>query len=381
MTPSHCTTARASSRTDAGTSISGTVPAASEMRHARRKIQNRLNQRAHRSRARDQRISSTTQPYRVHRWRLDDGKDDDMLRIIRPRRSNSHDYSSSSSVPVHESKSASSSPPAVSIHSEQHSGSNRESRPHCTSLASASNSVPRYAAAPPWLSLSYCLLSDHLLHLIHFNVLRGLSYNKRVVKPNALIECSGNASAQLKRVLPHLPATTSSPSPLPCLPESLAPTRLQLSCPHSNWIDVFPFPRMRDNLIRWENYFSHAEFLTDLLGSLISCMTAPPPRTSRGSRLLRARARIAAGQGGEERHDCADNDGDCVDDDVAAGDAPADRRGFILWGEPFHKDSWEVTPGFLKKWSWAVEGCGELIESSNRWRTARGETPLRMKLS
>ncbi|ETS01628.1 hypothetical protein M419DRAFT_65673, partial [Trichoderma reesei RUT C-30] len=136
-----------------------------------------------------------------------------------------------------------------------------------------------------------------------------------------------------------------------CLPESLAPTRLQLSCPHSNWIDVFPFPQMRDNLIRWENYFSHAEFLTDLLGNLISCMTAPPPRTSRGSRLLRARA---------------------------GRNAALDRRGFILWGEPFHKDSWEVTPGFLRKWSWAVEGCGELIESTNRWRTARGETPLRM---
>jgi hypothetical protein len=70
-----------------------------------------------------------------------------------------------------------------------------------------------------------------------------------------------------------------------------------------------------------------------------------------------------------------------MDDGDAGDDAPVDRRGFILWGEPFHKDSWEVTPGFLRKWSWAVEGCGELIESTNRWRTARGETPLRMMLS
>ncbi|OTA03371.1 hypothetical protein A9Z42_0038430 [Trichoderma parareesei] len=306
-----------------------------------------------------------------------------MPRIIRPTRSNNPGYSSSSGVPMQKGKSTSSSQSAISIHSEQHPEPEGGSRPHCTSLASASKSIPSRAAAPPWLSFSYCLLSDHLLHLIHFNVLRGLSYNKRVVKPNALIECSGNASAQLKRVLPHLPETTfSSPSPLLCLPESLAPTRLQQSCPHSNWIDVFPFPQMRDNLIRWENYFSHAEFLTDLLGNLISCMTAPPPRTSRGSRLLRARAgRNAARQNGEEGHDCVGNDGDCMDDGGAGDDAPVDRRGFILWGEPFHKDSWEVTPGFLRKWSWAVEGCGELIESSNRWRTARGETPLRMMLS
>ncbi|EGR48813.1 uncharacterized protein TRIREDRAFT_107525 [Trichoderma reesei QM6a] len=353
MTPSHCTPTRASCRADAGTKA-GAVPAASELRHARRRIQNRLNQRAHRSRARELRINSSTQPYRVHRWRLDDGRDD-MPRIIRPTRRNNHGCSSVSGAPVQKGKSTSSSQSAVSIHSEQHPEPEGESRPHY-----------------------------HLLHLIHFNVLRGLSYNKRVVKPNALIECSGNASAQLKRVLPHLPEMTSSsfPSPLLCLPESLAPTRLQLSCPHSNWIDVFPFPQMRDNLIRWENYFSHAEFLTDLLGNLISCMTAPPPRTSRGSRLLRARAgRNAARQDGDEGHDCADNDGNYMDDGDAGDDAPVDRRGFILWGEPFHKDSWEVTPGFLRKWSWAVEGCGELIESTNRWRTARGETPLRMMLS
>ncbi|TFA99419.1 hypothetical protein CCMA1212_008651 [Trichoderma ghanense] len=298
-----------------------------------------------------------------------------MPRIIRPTRSNHPDNGSGSDVPVNKTKSSPSSQPAASIHLEQHHKSKGVSHSHCASLASASASIPGHAAAPPWLSLSHCLLSDHLLHLIHFNVLRGLSYNKKVIKPNALLECTGNASARLRRVLPHpLPETISSPSPLR-LPESLAPTRLQLSCPHSNWIDVFPFPKMRDNLIRWENYFSHAEFLTDLLGNLISCMTAPPPRTSCGSRLLRARARIAAHQGGGEGDDCADNDGG------AADDAPADRRGLILWGEPFHKDSWEVTPGFLKKWSWAVEGCGELIESSNRWRTARGETPLRMMLS
>lgn len=60
-------------------------------------------------------------------------------------------------------------------------------------------------------------------------------------------------------------------------------------------------------------------------------------------------------------------------------DAP-DRRGLILWGEPYQRDSWEVTPGFLKKWWWVMKGCGELVESTNRWRTVRGEKPLRMAI-
>ncbi|EHK48610.1 hypothetical protein TRIATDRAFT_214714 [Trichoderma atroviride IMI 206040] len=134
-------------------------------------------------------------------------------------------------------------------------------------------------------------------------------------------------------------------------PENLAPTSLQLSHPHSSWIDVFPFPEMRDNLIRYEGYFSHAEFLTDLLGNLISCMDGACDLPRKWTNALPG-----------------SKNGD---------DAP-DRRGLILWGEPYQRESWEVTPGFLRKWWWVVKGCGELIESTNRWRTVRGERPLRM---
>ncbi|KAL6800414.1 hypothetical protein J3E68DRAFT_398235 [Trichoderma sp. SZMC 28012] len=336
MAPSLRTHTRASSKARSIPDSDADLTA-SEIRLARRKIQNRLNQRAHRSRARDRRVDSTGQLYRVHRWRIDDGKDD--IPYIKPREIPSE----SACVPAKD-KSAPSNQLVVSKHPEP----SRELVPH-GALVSVSTTIPGRTSTP-WLGLSYCLLSDHLLHLIHFNVLRGLSYNKKVIKPNAFIECTGSATAKLKLILPHIPEATSLAQIR--LPESLAPTKLQMSCPHSNWIDVFPFPKMRDNLIRWENYFSHAEFLTDLLGNLISCMTAPPPKTTHS--LLGNRA-----QGDDE-------------------DVPTDRRGLILWGEPFHKDSWEVTPGFLRKWSWAVDGCGELLESTNRWRRTRGETPLRM---
>lgn len=40
----------------------------------------------------------------------------------------------------------------------------------------------------------------------------------------------------------------SAPQPL-SVPESLYPTPLQLATPHHDWIDRFPFPRFRDNMI------------------------------------------------------------------------------------------------------------------------------------
>lgn len=56
----------------------------------------------------------------------------------------------------------------------------------------------------------------------------------------------------------------------------------------------------------------------------------------------------------------------------------SDGNGLILWGEPHVKENWEATACFLKKWAWAVEGCRELIDISNKWRTTRGGYSLRM---
>jgi hypothetical protein len=63
-------------------------------------------------------------------------------------------------------------------------------------------------------------------------------------------------------------------------------------------------------------------------------------------------------------------------DEVTSG-----RNGLIIWGEPHDMQSWEATPGFLAKWSWAVEGCDELVKISNHWRMRRGEEPIRLAAS
>lgn len=135
------------------------------------------------------------------------------------------------------------------------------------------------------------------------------------------------------------------------IPASLLPTQLQMNCPHPSWMDILPFPQIRDNLIRRQYTFDHKNFLEDLIGDLIYLMSScdpdqegltptPNPRVNRRSQPT--------------------NNGHCL----------------ILWGEPYLKESWEATPHFLTKWTWVVEGCGDLVDVSNGWRTTRGEDLL-----
>ncbi|KAK5052154.1 hypothetical protein LTR84_002958 [Exophiala bonariae] len=54
----------------------------------------------------------------------------------------------------------------------------------------------------------------------------------------------------------------SAPQPL-SVPESLYPTPLQLATPHHDWIDRFPFPRFRDNLIILNDTIDVKDILCD----------------------------------------------------------------------------------------------------------------------
>ena len=55
----------------------------------------------------------------------------------------------------------------------------------------------------------------------------------------------------------------SSPQP-PTVPGPLQPTALQLTTIHPKWIDRFPFPRMRNNLIEFSGIIDEEGFLEDL---------------------------------------------------------------------------------------------------------------------
>ncbi|QGI75243.1 hypothetical protein CEK25_000149 [Fusarium fujikuroi] len=115
-------------------------------------------------------------------------------------------------------------------------------------------------------------------------------------------------------------------------PESLRPTKLQIEIEHHPWVDLLPFPQLRDNMLKGytNGVFDEDELCIDILGLMSS-------------------------QGLDDAY-------------------------LIVWGEAHDGKSWEVSVGFLKKWGWLLKGCSELVESTNRWRQQRGEAKLNIQV-
>jgi hypothetical protein len=170
-----------------------------------------------------------------------------------------------------------------------------------------------------WAHQSYLLGSprvDQLLTLIQFNVFRALISNTLLL---------GFDMAWLNEDAISPFNTTSLESWDPSLPESLRPTALQHKVEHHPWIDLFPIPAMRDNLLRAGASYDDTDICMDI---------------------------------------------------VEIGDKPKEKAGLIVWGEPWDINAWEASPEFLRKWGWVVQGCHELLKSTNYWRTRRGEKKI-----
>lgn len=109
------------------------------------------------------------------------------------------------------------------------------------------------------------------------------------------------------------------------IPDSLRPTELQRTKPHHPWLDIFPFPQIRDNLITAQEDFDDDELCYDLM---------------------------------------------------AFWDSENSDPAVLIWGCPWDPRNWEVTEAFVRKWGWVLDGCSEIQESTNRWRRLRGEKAL-----
>lgn len=105
--------------------------------------------------------------------------------------------------------------------------------------------------------ITFPLTPDHLITLVQFNVLRATLTNMSILSllQNLPLEC-GNALA-----IPILPAPTT-------IPDSLKATPLQKSTPHELWIDTLPLGQMRDNMILMEGDYDHDDLCTDMVGGL-----------------------------------------------------------------------------------------------------------------
>ena len=160
---------------------------------------------------------------------------------------------------------------------------------------------------------------DHLLSLMYYNVFRALTTNVRLLN--------------LDTYLMH---TDAYPSPFITgtaytrpIPPHLQPTQLQRTVPHHPCFDIFPDPVVRDHGIRNTHLLPH--------GTL--CMTL-------------------AG-----RNTWFENERSM-------------RSGLVIWGAPEDANSWEVTEGFIANWGWLVKGSLMLQYSTNRWRAVRGERAI-----
>ncbi|KAE8145252.1 hypothetical protein BDV25DRAFT_74325 [Aspergillus avenaceus] len=105
------------------------------------------------------------------------------------------------------------------------------------------------------------------------------------------------------------------------LPLTLRPTPAQRSIPHHPWLDFFPHPRMRDNVIRAADQFDDDQLCHDIMGFW------------------------------DETESC----------------------GMVVWGDPCVLENWGVSEGFVKKWPWVLAGCPDILSATNRWRAIRGE--------
>jgi hypothetical protein len=193
------------------------------------------------------------------------------------------------------------------------------------------------------------LSADHLLHIIQFNVLRALMTNKNTIQALSLYSKLYYPGPEMYVSLEDCWVTAvraMAQRDRPHRHMSLTPTQLQTSRQHPQWIGMIPWPKVRDTLIEQHTNFDHWEFILGLVGE----EPEPVPPSTQIS-------------------------GVDHNDDVTFG-----HQGLIVWGEPHDAGSWEVTPGFLAKWTWVFAGCNEVIDISNRWRAVRDADPLPMSM-
>jgi hypothetical protein len=195
----------------------------------------------------------------------------------------------------------------------------------------------------------FAISGDHLLCIIHYNVFRGLVENVRALGITPI--CM--AESQPKQLMKNADR----------VPADLRPTQLQSTVRHPAWIDILPEARLRDNLIRRMGTFDDNDLSDDLIGEVFK----HPALTSdveTDSELPTLPPDVQEWLGQKQKL--------LVDQDPLT----CQRRGLIVWKEPWDVQSWEITPGFLQKWGWAVVGCDEMLRATNRWRAERGEESL-----
>jgi hypothetical protein len=168
---------------------------------------------------------------------------------------------------------------------------------------------------------------SHLTLLVKYNVSSALQRNADILGVKAqYFECEGlSPFANQGNALNFADDMQSKHWPV-----SLLPTKLQRSMEHHPWVDVFPWPQFRDNMLQ-----------------------------------------------GFQDPDICDEDELCRE--VVKYEDHNSKPLLIVWGDAWNPSSWEVTLEFLRKWGWLLSGCDDFLEATNYWRAKRNERPMSRK--
>ncbi|KAH8663776.1 hypothetical protein BGZ61DRAFT_367604 [Ilyonectria robusta] len=166
--------------------------------------------------------------------------------------------------------------------------------------------------------------ADHHLKLIQLNTINGFTRNAAALGFNFdWLICE--SISPFSRDGQNGKSGTARAAPVP---SSLMPTSMQLRTRHHPWLDLFPLPKMRDNLL--------------IAASILT----------------------------------AEDEQRLFEDVMESGGGRNEWAGLVVWGEPWDPQSWEISVPFLQNWGWLLRGCPEIIVFTNHWRSQRGEEPI-----
>ncbi|KAM0246202.1 hypothetical protein ACHAQJ_010303 [Trichoderma viride] len=219
------------------------------------------------------------------------------------------------------------------------------------------------------------LTPDHkLLYVIVLNVSRAVITNYFIlctIAPEASSTCDGRRVFTLgdfyKAPL-NLDGT-------PAVPPSFTPTKLQQEVPHPGWIDLFPSPQLRDNLILAVEEFNidEDEILADLIGNIFEAIGCGPGFEDEDS--------APSEESNNDGNTCAVPSGMTPKQEKALmtytpSSSSSTELGILSWSDPWDISGWEFTEKFVSKWAFLLQGCPDVVNAANSWRIVRGEDPL-----
>ena len=194
-------------------------------------------------------------------------------------------------------------------------------------VATRLNLVRQYSEQAYARYLGHDTRPENLLRVVQINLHNALAGNSLMLGlSTAWLYCHSVSPFGLCGPSPNQDAISALPA---SYPENLRPTALQASITHHPWIDLLPWPQLRDTIL--------ASIENEIIDEDELCY-------------------------------------DIVEFDTSAN--PAEKAALIVWGEPWDPQGWEASTTFLRKWGWTLKGCPELLKATNYWREKRGERKL-----